>query len=177
MVHITSKRYTGHLFLRTRLLLHWDGMRIFHYQDIEMWYRNTNDNTTHHKLRQPLAKLTEFSRILNVFQLRNKFAGILQDQLQARGAGPVPFGSKCSFSNTSFFRAFQYFFTQMDRNTTPPWVKIPFRSLHIPAPVYQDNNRSKHSSYYSGRQSLCVRGAVTITYVQGPGANKVIWRP
>ena len=166
MVHINNIWYTGHLFLRTRFLLHEDGMRIFHYQVIEICYRSTNDNTAHQKLRQPLATLTEFSRILNVFELRNKYAGILQDQLQARGAGPVPFGSNCSFANISFFRAFQYFFTQMDRNTTPPWVKIPLRSLHIPAPVHQDY-RSTHNSYYRGRQPFFIRDAVTLTYVPG----------
>jgi hypothetical protein len=44
----------------------------------------------------------------------------------------------------------------MDRNSTPPWVKIPLRSLHIPAPVYQDNNPPKHSSYYGRQKPLCV---------------------
>jgi hypothetical protein len=101
---------------------------------------------------------------------------MLQDQLQVRDACRVPFGSNCSSTNTSSFRAFQYFFSQMDRNSAPLWVKISMRSLHIPAPVYKDKSEAVNAQHLlqrttafgrRGTENRSFAVAVTSTCEQG----------
>ena len=168
MVHRTSTRYTErshgthnrHTVHRASLFKDDISASLGRHEDISLpGYRNM---TQKHKWQHNTPQTPPISGKTNLIYKNSKC--ILVSQLICRN----PAGSTASkrrkalfrldwtvlSTNTSVFRAFQYFFTHMDSNSTPPWVKIPLRSAHIPAPVYQ-HNRSTHGSYHSGREPLC----------------------